>query len=1228
MNNVLITIGVLIVAVLGALFAVPQFVDWNSYRGVIEEEASRLAGRDVRIGGDIKLELLPSPSFVIHKLRVADQATASGEPMFRADQVAARLSVVPLLRGVLEANEIEVVRPVLRFVLDESGRGNWRSLGRGTGTLPFVPNDVALQSVRITEGLVQVLDRDGARQRLALTQLNGQLSAPALEGPYRFRGTFGGSLQMRELRFTTAPPDVSGVVQVKASLRDMSSGASATLDGKFANLGAEPSLTGEVTAVWPLPGTGKPITTEGKTGGSVPAPQGELKTEIAGDSSRVVLKNLSVAFESAGRPEVLAGEAAFVWGDDVATTIRLAAPWLDLDSVLGTPKGESPLFALAAFAQRVNGLVSTGGSIDASLDIDQANLGHELVGGIRLSAQSKAGMLALDELRAALPGGTRLEVRGNITGQDNATAFDGDMTLQGASLARLGAWIAGGRAMIEPVHDRPVRMRGRIVTEPERLSLTGVEADVGDGLLQGRIDYAWSSTPRLDIAIEGTRIDLRTVLPAKASLRTLADRMAVRGADGTAQKPDQKQDQRPDLSVRLHAAEVTLPDRTLSDVAVALTRNATGLVLERLQFSARRGVSVTLEGRRGADAALDLKGAIAANDREGLATLAELFDVPVARLPDGPLTDVLPLQLAGTFVQGVGVQGSGTSPPVKIVADGRIGTADAKVHMTFDGGFDGWRNAPVEADIVLLGARDALLPGKVLDYLRGIEGQARARSPVLLAESGQPAQVAAQSRLAIRASGRPSQGLLTAARYDSPAAILTFDGRTRPATTGTPELAGTLTIDARNDRDLVGAWMGLDTSRLPPVTGTGTARLELRGGALTLHEIVFANGSGAAAVTTKGRLAAEAVPGASGKQRVSGTLHVSSFDAAALLAPLLQTSPSIVEAASAAAEAAPTGWPTRTFDFGPVAGTDVHVAVRADRLTVSAGAIVTDAQFNYLMRGDGIEVRDFKGRALEGAVAGSALLARVPKGASLAARFALTGGKLDGFGATGTADAVLELAGDGPNPSTLVSALAGKGGVSFSAAQVREIAPASLQVAIDAALKAPPEKVGSALRAALASEAVRVPVAVGTRKVAVTIQDGIARGEPFTVASAAGKATGQGALDLGTFNLSGSWRVETALVPLVAAGGAAQPAPPAVPLPAIVQRFQLRPQDIDAARTLTRMPVEVDALERELAVRKVERDLAELERLRRLDEERAAATARERDGQATAAEGKPSAPPQ
>ena len=46
MNNVLLVLGAIVAGILAALAAVPMAIDWNGYRGVFEEEASRLLGRD------------------------------------------------------------------------------------------------------------------------------------------------------------------------------------------------------------------------------------------------------------------------------------------------------------------------------------------------------------------------------------------------------------------------------------------------------------------------------------------------------------------------------------------------------------------------------------------------------------------------------------------------------------------------------------------------------------------------------------------------------------------------------------------------------------------------------------------------------------------------------------------------------------------------------------------------------------------------------------------------------------------------------------------------------------------------------------------------------------------------------------------------------------------------------------------------------------------------------
>ena len=124
-------------------------------------------------------------------------------------------------------------------------------------------------------------------------------------------------------------------------------------------------------------------------------------------------------------------------------------------------------------------------------------------------------------------------------------------------------------------------------------------------------------------------------------------------------------------------------------------------------------------------------------------------------------------------------------------------------------------------------------------------------------------------------------------------------------------------------------------------------------------------------------------------------------------------------------------------------------------------------------------------------------------------------------------------------------------------------------------------------------------------------------------AKPAGRVSAQGALDIATLAINGEWRVETRLPPPVTdpTAGAAPTAGSSVALPAITRRFDLLPIAPEAPSVSRRTPFELDALERELTVRKVERDLLELERLRRLDEERAAL--REKEAQAIPAPPRP-----
>ena len=218
MNNALLYIGGFLVVVLASLFAVPHFIDWNSYRGVFEEEASRVLGRDVRIGGAVNLRLLPAPYISLERLKIADPSSSTGESLFRAESFTLWLSVPPLLKGVFEANKIEVRRPVVQLVASPEGGGNWQSLSINAGQMPLVPQGVSLQSVTITDGALVI--GTTARPEIArLDAINGELMAEALNGPYKFSGSLAANGSKREVRIATSAAEPNQDLRFKANVR-------------------------------------------------------------------------------------------------------------------------------------------------------------------------------------------------------------------------------------------------------------------------------------------------------------------------------------------------------------------------------------------------------------------------------------------------------------------------------------------------------------------------------------------------------------------------------------------------------------------------------------------------------------------------------------------------------------------------------------------------------------------------------------------------------------------------------------------------------------------------------------------------------------------------------------------------------------------------------------------------------------------------------------------------
>src|SRR4029078_8403173 len=125
----------LILALLAALLG-PHVIRWNDHRAFFEAEASRLVGIKVRVGGDIDVALLPTPSVTLRAIAIGPAREGS---RLRARSLRIELGLGPLMRGELRATEMRLVAPQFNIGLDGNGQIDWPPLALASDTLSIDP---------------------------------------------------------------------------------------------------------------------------------------------------------------------------------------------------------------------------------------------------------------------------------------------------------------------------------------------------------------------------------------------------------------------------------------------------------------------------------------------------------------------------------------------------------------------------------------------------------------------------------------------------------------------------------------------------------------------------------------------------------------------------------------------------------------------------------------------------------------------------------------------------------------------------------------------------------------------------------------------------------------------------------------------------------------------------------------------------------------------------------
>src|SRR5262249_37718165 len=142
----------------------------------------------------------------------------------------------------------------------------------------------------------------------------------------------------------------------------------------------------------------------------------EVKAAIKADVAGAAFSDLTLTFEQGDRPQAVTGSARAVWRSPVSIEMDLSSRWLDLDQLAGAADGAGPAGSVVRLAAWLRDLLPGDGLARVSVAIEQGNLAGETIGPLRLAVARSANGLEIGDLRAALPGGSQLDLKGSVSG--------------------------------------------------------------------------------------------------------------------------------------------------------------------------------------------------------------------------------------------------------------------------------------------------------------------------------------------------------------------------------------------------------------------------------------------------------------------------------------------------------------------------------------------------------------------------------------------------------------------------------------------------------------------------------------------------------------------------------------------------------------------------------------------------------------------------------------------
>lgn len=251
MKKLLTIVAIIVLVAIGGVISVPLLIDDEGLKQKFTENLQMMTGRNVSVDGDFSLKFMPSPTITAERTRIANVTGTTNPNMLEIEKITAELDLKSLISGNLRITRTELIKPKVYIDVLPDGKVNWTlDFLNSNGTdanAGNMPDEVSFDSLTIQDGSI-IFTNKASNVEYNLEQLNGEMIAETLRGPYRFDGTFklfdaatGLAISLDKLH-TREPSELN----VMFSRPD--TGASIAISGKLIHSTPSFSFAGNVVA--------------------------------------------------------------------------------------------------------------------------------------------------------------------------------------------------------------------------------------------------------------------------------------------------------------------------------------------------------------------------------------------------------------------------------------------------------------------------------------------------------------------------------------------------------------------------------------------------------------------------------------------------------------------------------------------------------------------------------------------------------------------------------------------------------------------------------------------------------------------------------------------------------------------------------------------------------------------------------------------------------------------